>query len=65
VRCTYLYVSVDEVLRSPPIDPLALCDLLLLRDGPLRISSVTVEPRQDLAVDLTTGPGAHFGKLRH
>ncbi|TNN43552.1 hypothetical protein EYF80_046264 [Liparis tanakae] len=57
-----LAVGVTQIHSA---DPLALCDLLLLRDGPLRISSVTVEPHQDLAVDLTAGPGAHFGKLWH
>lgn len=53
------------MFRSPPIDPLARCDFRLLRDGPPRVFSVTVKPNQDLPVDLTAGPAAHFGKLRH
>lgn len=62
---TYLYVGIDEMFSSPPVDPLALCNFLVFWDGPLRIFSITVKPNQDLAVNLAAGPAAHLGKLRH
>lgn len=67
LACTHahLYVSVDEMFGPSPIHPFAVCNFLLLGDGPLRVFAVAVEPDQDQAVDLTAGPSAHLSELWH
>lgn len=63
--CTHLYVSIDKVLGSAPVDPFARCNFLLLRDRPLGLFALTVEPDQDQAIDLTAGPSTHLSDLWH
>lgn len=53
------------MLGSASVDPLAVSDLWLLWDAPLRFQPVTVEPDQNLLVHLTAGPAAHLGGLRY
>lgn len=62
---THLYVSIDKMFGSAPVDPFALCNFLLLRDSPFRVFAITVEPDQDEAVDLTARPSAHLSKIWH
>lgn len=61
----YLYVSIDEVLCPSAVNPFLIGDLLQLRNRPARFLSITVEPNQDLLINLTTQPAAHLSKLWH
>lgn len=61
----YLYVSIDKVLCASTINPLFTGDLFLLRNCPARFLSITVEPNQDLLVNLAARPAAHLSELRH
>lgn len=61
----YLYVSIDEVLCASAVNPVLAGDLLQLRNCPVWFLSITVEPNQDLFINLTARPAAYLSKLRH